>query len=148
MAASRFGSRPSAAFRNVFGLDQARLAKLDLEQRRRDLQHLRLVADHCDLPDDIASFMTSFLDNQVALNVQTLTDRTIPLGANASDTIGSVKAKIQDKEGVPAEKQRLLHGGRQLTDEYALSDYNIHKKTKLHLVFETSGILRDRDWKL
>ena len=71
--------------------------------------------------------------------VAMLSGRSITIEVDSSDTVANIKAKVQDREGVRPEDQRLLFHGKQLEDEYTLQDYQVMNSSTLHLVMRLRG---------
>lgn len=71
--------------------------------------------------------------------VKNLHGKTLAIECPESGTIRDLMCLVHKKEGIPPELQRLIFGGRQLDEEWTLSDYNIQRESTVHLLLRWAG---------
>jgi ubiquitin len=71
--------------------------------------------------------------------VKNLLGNTILLEVKSIDTIFDIKNKINEKDGILPEYQRLTFKGKELYDDRTLEDHNIQNEDTIHIYLRLIG---------
>lgn len=94
---------------------------------------------HAVLAASTAALVASPVHAAETFFVKTLTGKTFTIKAERTDSILTVKTKLQEQEGIPTDQQRLIFAGKQLEDDRTLADYNILPDYVMHLILRLRG---------
>ncbi|XP_042027823.1 E3 ubiquitin-protein ligase UPL5-like isoform X1 [Salvia splendens] len=102
--------------------------------------------DHSTLPSPSPLFRSS--SRPLQFFVRILSDRTLVLRADPSDTVESIHGKIQAITGIPEFEQSIIYSGRQLQFDQTLAECKVQNDASLYLVGRMRSTGHPKAWKL
>lgn len=73
------------------------------------------------------------------LVIATLVGSEVTLDVDPHEKVITVKERLEEKEGIPPEQQRLVYDGKHINDDASLADYKLQDGAKLNLVLSLRG---------
>ena len=78
--------------------------------------------------------------------VKELTGKTLTLEVKSSDSVATLKAKIEVETGIPAAQQRLLYAGKQLQEYKEVEEVDYPPSKSEKRVIRSLGVAFKEDW--